>query len=52
MVMTAAGGQELGTSKLLGDQTPTVMIARPDHDGGAGSIKVMPHNNMQNVVNF
>lgn len=48
-------GAKLGQTKLLGDRVPTVMIARPSNTnaGGAvnaGSIKVMPHNNMRAVT--
>lgn len=43
-------GQKLGTTKLMGNLSPTVMIARPAHVSGAGSIKVMPHDNMLEVT--
>ncbi len=48
-------GAKLGTSKLLGDLSPCVLIARPHQATGAaapeaGSVKVMPHNNMHTVT--
>lgn len=44
-------GARLGQSKFFGERDyPSVLVARPNHAGGAGSVKVMPHAQMVEVT--
>ena len=43
-------GTRIGVTNLQGQFIPSVLVARPNHDGGIGTVKVMPHQQMAEIT--